>query len=117
MVTALEEPDLRDVDLSVVLAALADPVRLGMVAELRARTEVPCGTFDVAVARSTLSHHLKVLREAGMTHTRVEGVERRVRLREVDLEARFPGLLDAVLSAVAPKRSGRGARARRRGKG
>lgn len=117
MVTALEEPDLREIDLSAVLAALADPVRLGIVAELRARTEVACGSFDVAVARSTLSHHLKVLREAGLTRTRVEGVERRVTLREDDLDARFPGLLEAVLAAVAPKRTGRGANARRRGKG
>lgn len=117
VVTALAEPDLRDIELPAVLAALADPVRLGIVSELRARTEVQCGTFDVGVARSTLSHHLKVLRESGITHTRVEGVERYVVLRDDDLDARFPGLLEAVLASAASKRGRRGADARRRGKG
>lgn len=115
--TALAEPDLRDIELSAVLAALADPVRLAIAAELRTRTEVQCGSFDVGVARSTLSHHLRVLREAGITHTRVEGVERFVVLREDDLDARFPGLLEAVLASLAPKRGARGATAHRRGKG
>ena len=103
-VTTVAEPDLRDLDLAAVLAALSDPVRLRIVAELHARSEVPCGTFDVPVARSTLSHHLKVLREAGITRTRVDGVERYVRLRTIDLEARFPGLLPAVLAAASTKR-------------
>ena len=98
----VEEPETRSLDLPAVLAALADPVRLSIVAELRARGEVQCGTFDVPVARSTLSHHLKVLREAGVTRTRIEGVERYVSLRDKDLEARFPGLLGAV---AQPKKS------------
>ena len=46
------------------------------------------------------SHHLKVLREAGLTRTRIEGTHRFVSLRRDDLDARFPGLLDAVLLAA-----------------
>ena len=34
-----------------------------------------------------------------MTHTRLAGTTRRVSLRRDDLDARFPGLLDAVLRA------------------
>lgn len=105
--TALVEPPSQELELSTVLAALADPVRLRIVAELRERRDVQCGSFDVPVARSTLSHHLKVLREAGITHTRIEGVERYVTLREADLEARFPGVLTAVLQALEPKRRGK----------
>jgi DNA-binding transcriptional ArsR family regulator len=101
---AIAEPSSDELDVAAVLGALSDPVRLKIVAELQARGEVPCGTFDVPVARSTLSHHLRVLREAGVTRTRVDGVERFVRLREVCLEERFPGLLPSVLAAVAPKR-------------
>ncbi len=52
-------------------------------------------------SKATRSHHLKVLREAGLTHTRVVGTTRLVTLRRDDLEAAYPGLLGAVL-APAP---------------
>jgi DNA-binding transcriptional ArsR family regulator len=52
------------------------------------------------VAKSTLSHHLRVLRDAGVTRTRQEGTRCFVELRRDDLEFRFPGLLDAVLDAA-----------------
>lgn len=102
---AIAEPALAELQLTAVLGALSDPVRLRIVAELQARGEVQCGTFDVPVARSTLSHHLRVLREAGVTRTRIDGAERFVRLRATCLERRFPGLLPSVLAAAAPKRS------------
>jgi DNA-binding transcriptional ArsR family regulator len=98
------EPQLRDIELAAVLAALSDPVRLHIATELERRGEVQCGDFQVGVARSTLSHHLKVLREAGVTNTRVAGAERFVRLRTEDLEARFPGLLPAGLAGAGAKR-------------
>ena len=46
------------------------------------------------------SHHFRVLREAGITHTRIDGTTRHVTLRREDLDARFPGLLDAVLAGA-----------------
>jgi DNA-binding transcriptional ArsR family regulator len=49
--------------------------------------------------KSTLSHHFKVLREAGVTHTRTEGTYNFISLRREDLDARFPGLLDAIIQA------------------
>ena len=51
--------------------------------------------------KSTLSHHLRVLREAGITHTHVLGSRREVSLRWGDLETRFPGLLTAILAGIA----------------
>jgi len=57
-----------------------------------------CGTFDLGISKATRSQHLKILRESGVTQTRVEGTRRIVALRRDDLEARFPGLLDAVLA-------------------
>ncbi len=53
--------------------------------------------LDVPVSKSTLSHHLKVLRDAGLTQTRAEGVQRFVSLRTGDIEALYPGLLGCVL--------------------
>jgi DNA-binding transcriptional ArsR family regulator len=80
-----------------VLHALSDPVRLDIVGALERGTELSCGELDVAVSKSTLSHHLKVLRDAGLTLTRADGVHRFVSLRIDDVEARFPGLLGCVL--------------------
>jgi DNA-binding transcriptional ArsR family regulator len=53
----------------------------------------------VGLPASTLSYHLRLLREAGVTRTRAEGTERHVSLRRDDLEQAYPGLLE-VLAAV-----------------
>ena len=92
----LHEPDTADLDLTAVLQALGDPVRLTIVRVLAAEGERQCGTFDLGLTKATRSHHFKVLREAGVTHTRVVGTARYVTLRRDELEAKFPGLLDAV---------------------
>lgn len=93
----VSHPIAEQLSLAAVLHALSDPVRLSIVRTLRDGTEVPCGRLDVPVSKSTLSHHLKVLRDAGITQTRCEGVQRFVSLRAEDVEARFPGLLGCVL--------------------
>lgn len=91
-----------DLDLATILHALSDPVRLGIVAQLAAGGEQTCGSLEVPVAKSTCSHHFRVLREAGVVATRVDGKCRFNRLRSDELEQRFPGLLDAVLRAQGP---------------
>jgi DNA-binding transcriptional ArsR family regulator len=85
-------------DVATVLRALSDPVRLELVRQLRA-SAVPtaCGTFDVPVAKNTLSHHFKTLREAGVIVTHREGTQALNTLQEDELNAAFPGLLDAIL--------------------
>lgn len=86
-------------DVTQVLHALADPVRLSIVRQLRdAPAPVACGTFDVDVAKSTLSHHFRVLRQAGVI--RSEHADGRTvvnHLRAAEIDAAFPGLLSAVL--------------------
>jgi DNA-binding transcriptional ArsR family regulator len=99
MSESLVHPATGEIDLPAVLHALSDPVRLSIVQGLADGSRCPCGALDVPVAKSTLSHHLKVLREAGITLTEPEGTLRVVSLRAGDLEARFPGLLRAVLAA------------------
>ncbi|KAA2253572.1 helix-turn-helix transcriptional regulator [Solihabitans fulvus] len=96
----LVQPPVEDLELSEVLRALADPVRLRLVAVLSDGEYHPCRpeAFDVGVRRSTLSHHFRVLREAGVTVTQLDGRNHHVRLRRDDLADRFPGLLDTVLT-------------------
>src|SRR3954451_22506532 len=95
------EPTANALELPKVLHALSDPVRLDVARQLAADAECRCGTMGTPVSKSTLSHHLKVLREAGVTHTRPEGTTRFVSLRREDLDARFPGLLDAILHGAS----------------
>lgn len=87
------------IELTTVLQALADPVRLQIVRELDGGDERACGLFALTVAPSTRSHHFRVLREAGLVRTRVAGKRRLVSVRRPELDRRFPGLLDAVLAA------------------
>jgi DNA-binding transcriptional ArsR family regulator len=96
---ALHHPRVEELDLTDVLHALSDPVRLEIVRLLADQQERPCSAVEAKVAKSTLSHHFKVLREAGITHTRANGTQRFVSLRVEDLDRRFPGLLHAVLGA------------------
>jgi DNA-binding transcriptional ArsR family regulator len=92
-----DEPAVHELELTVVLAALSDAGRLEVVRALAACDERTCGTFEHWKSKATRSHHLKILREAGITRTRAESTHRYVSLRREDLESRFPGLLDAVL--------------------
>ena len=95
----LYHPARNDLALESVLYALSDPVRLRIVQALARDGERACGTFALPLAKATLSHHLKVLREAGIVSVRQEGTQRLNSLRRADLDARFPGLLDAILGA------------------
>jgi DNA-binding transcriptional ArsR family regulator len=95
-----EEPAADEMTLAAVMAALSDPVRVAIVRELAAAGERTCGMFELGISKATRSHHLRVLREAGLTHTRADGTHRCVSLRRADVDARFPGLFGAVLAAV-----------------
>lgn len=96
----ITHPERDELELSAVLHALSDPVRLKMVAALASEQEQTCASFDVPVTKSTCTHHFKVLREAGVIRQRQEGTSRLNTLRREDLEARFPGLLDSVLRSA-----------------
>ena len=96
----LSQPHREELELANVLHALSDPLRLEIIRELDHMTELSCGRLSAPVSKSTLSHHLKVLRDAGLTETRAKGAQRIVSLRRDDLEARFPGLLDCVLDGL-----------------
>ena len=95
----LEHPDVADLEVTDVLFALSDPSRLAIVRQLAAGPveEVSCQAVGGELPKSTRSHHLKTLREAGVIRNVPHGRERLVSLRREELEARWPGLLAAVL--------------------
>ena len=97
------EPVAEDIQLLRVLAALA--ARTGWR---------PCGSSRVMASpgaprsselaglpmtKPTFSHHLRILREAGIIAKRIQGAKGDMSLRKADLDRRFPGLIDSVLSA------------------
>lgn len=64
-----------------------------------AETGLMCSDFDVPVSASTATHHFRVLRQAGVITQTYAGTAKLSRLRRDDLEALFPGLLDAMIEA------------------
>jgi DNA-binding transcriptional ArsR family regulator len=87
-----------------ILQALADPVRLAVVRDLAESTEPrPCGSLVQMVTKSTLSHHLKILREAGIIQMRVDGTRKLTSLRRAELNEAYPGLLESILRAPLPE--------------
>ena len=90
-------PQEDEITLTRVLAALSDPVRLSIVAALSRKGECGWSAFDTCVSNSTLSHHMKVLREAGVICNRGDGTRCFVSLRP-ELDRALPGLLKSILA-------------------
>ncbi len=99
-VTDLAHPSMDDIALTDVLFALSDPARLAIVRELSdgPLAMAECGATDPALPKSTKSHLMKVLREAGVVRNVPDGRRRIVSLRKDELDEAFPGLIDAVLA-------------------
>jgi DNA-binding transcriptional ArsR family regulator len=105
--TRFIHPNLKDVPLASVLHALADPVRLAILRSLdgnhaQSGEGLSCGcAAPDGLPRATVSNHFSILRSAGLIESRKEGTTVINRIRRRDVEERFPGLLEAVLSADA----------------
>lgn len=95
-------PATAEVELVRVLKAVADPARLTVLTRLADGDFHSCSPseYPLSIHKSTLSYHFKTLRESGLTRTRVVGHDHFVRLRHEDLDSRWPGLLDVLLSAA-----------------
>ncbi|WP_229874447.1 ArsR/SmtB family transcription factor [Amycolatopsis deserti] len=95
----LPQPDLARIDIGTVLHALADPVRLRIVRMLTEAGEAACGALDLPVKPSTVTHHMRTLRESGLVEMELRGNSRVSKVRREELDQRFPGLLAAILGA------------------
>ena len=106
MATASElpHPEIDDVVLTDVLFALSDPTRLELARQLvdGPMDMAACSATGGPVPKATKSHQLKVLREAGVVRNVAKGRGRLLSLRQEELDAAFPGLLDSVLGSRAP---------------
>lgn len=96
-----KHPSPEEFSLERLFHALSDPVRLDIVRYLAQVTEATCGELDGGRPKSSMSHHFRVLRDAGLVHTRNAGTTHMNQLRRADLDSRFPGLLDAILAQSA----------------
>ena len=96
----IQQPLRDDIFLPKVLHALSDPVRMEIVLKIARAGQVACGAFDIPMPKSTLSHHFKVLRESGVVTSRREGNVLINSVRFDDLEARFPGVINTIISAA-----------------
>ena len=93
-------PATEQISLSAVYDALSDPVRRLIIVKLAEHGELNCSSFLDYGSKTALSYHLARLREAGITATRIDGKLRYMCLRMADLEARFPGLLPAMIASA-----------------
>lgn len=99
MARTYEHPEPEEVSLPRVLFALSDPVRLEMVRTLAERGPVNSIELGPGMPKSTVTHHTRILREAGVTKTSPEGRSCWISLRRDLMESKFSGLLEAVLNA------------------
>jgi DNA-binding transcriptional ArsR family regulator len=97
---ALPHPDAAEFVLTDVLFALSDPARLAIVRQVaeKPQEEAACQDIGGGIPKSTRSHYLKTLREAGVIRNVAHGRQRLVSLRREELDERFPGLLSAILA-------------------
>jgi DNA-binding transcriptional ArsR family regulator len=97
----LNHPAKEDISLLAILYALSEPLRFSIIEQLANGEELTCGGFKLPFSKgkSTMTHHFKVLRDAGLINTRVDGREHYTSLRRIDIEDRFPNLIDALIMA------------------
>ncbi len=96
-----KHPKREEIDLTRVLYALSDPIRIEIVLTLAKQGTATCAELDAGRPKSSMSHHFRALREAGLIRTTPEGTSHINELRRADIDARFPGLLKSILKAVA----------------
>ncbi|MCA3696865.1 MAG: helix-turn-helix transcriptional regulator [Aquidulcibacter sp.] len=99
-------PDMRDVTLDAVLYALADPARRAIVRALAADRACEGNGLSCNAAappdlpKATMSLHYAKLRAAGVVRATRKGVSVIHTLRCDEINAKFPGLLPAILESV-----------------
>nr|WP_294838897.1 helix-turn-helix domain-containing protein [uncultured Methylotenera sp.] len=97
----IKHPTIEQVELTDIMYALADPTRLEIVLMLaQAGKKLTCGEINLNRPKSSMSHHFKILRSAGLVETLIEGTEHMNSLRLEEVESKYPGVLSAVLKSA-----------------
>jgi ArsR family transcriptional regulator len=96
---------MNDRDLIRVLRALADPNRFRIVQELAQGGELCCGEVVArfGLSQPTISHHLKILADAGILVCRSEGKQHFTSVNE-ELLSRVAGLIPVRLGSKAGRK-------------
>ena len=102
----LFHPSVEDVTVEAILHALSDPFRVAIFLELEgSHVSQICADFlsisETPTNKSSVSRHLKVLREAGLVRGERRGVEMHNTSRCLEINKRFPGLLASIVAAHA----------------
>lgn len=107
---------MTDVALMRALKALAHPTRFKMVQEIAGAGEISCGALveKFRLAQPTISHHLKLLLEAGVVQERRQAQHHFLsvdRSRIGELLGALPEMLapDEAPARKRPRKGGRGA--------
>jgi DNA-binding transcriptional ArsR family regulator len=101
----IKHPNLKQIELTDIMYALSDPARVEIVRRLYEEQQpMTCNALNLDRPKSSMSHHFKILREAGLLETRVEGKEHFNTLRVDEVDKRFPGLFTALLSVMQETR-------------
>lgn len=104
MSKTFHHPTLEQVSLDRILHALSDPLRRQIVMRLM---EAPSATLSCnkacsVTAPSTLSFHMRILRESGLILSEKTGTEVRSTLRLKELNKRFPKLVRIIMTYHEP---------------
>ncbi|NIG46441.1 helix-turn-helix transcriptional regulator [Enterobacter sp. Acro-832] len=101
MSAKLPEPTPDQLNLNEIFSALSDPLRrevISRLALLEEGTERSCASFGFPVAKASLTHHFRVLREAGLISQFDYGNRRASVLRIQELSEKFPELLPLLVN-------------------
>ena len=97
----IKHPGIEQVELTDIMYALSDPTRLEIVGRLaNAGRKMTCGELDLNRPKSSMSHHFKILRAAGIVEKLIEGTEHMNALRLEEIERKFPGVLQSILRSL-----------------
>ncbi|HEY0843520.1 ArsR/SmtB family transcription factor [Methylotenera sp.] len=97
----IKHPTIEQVELTDIMYALSDPTRLEIIMLLaQAGRKLTCGEINLNRPKSSMSHHFKILRSAGLVETLIEGTEHMNSLRLEEVESKYPGVLNAVIKAA-----------------
>jgi DNA-binding transcriptional ArsR family regulator len=99
----LYHPPVEEITVEGILYALSDPVRASILMQLAGAEDARCcSTFlnisHTPLAKSTLSQHFKILREAGLIRSERKGVELQNRTRCSERKKTFGPMINEILA-------------------